>query len=81
MASDGKDTHKFLNYQILICTYQLHSTKRSNGRHKPYIKKHCKWVAFMEDGGVDTTVIESQQCKRGGMAEFPPLLALSVFDL
>ena len=35
----------------------------------------------MEDGGVDTTVIESRQYKMGQMADFPPLLASSVFDL
>ena len=35
---------------------------------------------IMEDGGVDSTVIESQQHKIGQMADFPPLLASSVFD-
>ena len=35
----------------------------------------------MEDGGVDTTVIDSRQHKKGRMADFPPLLASSVFDL
>ena len=34
----------------------------------------------MEDGGVDTTGIESRQHKMGQMADFPPLLASSVFD-
>ena len=34
----------------------------------------------MEDGRVDTTVIESRQHKMGQMADFPPLLASSVFD-
>ena len=34
----------------------------------------------MEDGGVDTTVIESRQHKMGQMADIPPLLASSVFD-
>ena len=34
----------------------------------------------MEDGGVDTTLIESRQHKLGQMADFPPLLASSVFD-
>ena len=34
----------------------------------------------MEDEGVDTTVIESRQHKMGQMADFPPLLASSVFD-
>ena len=34
----------------------------------------------MEDGGVDTTVIDSQQQKLGQMVDFPPLLATSVFD-
>ena len=29
----------------------------------------------MEDEGVDTTVIESQQYKMGQMADFPPPLA------
>ena len=35
----------------------------------------------MEDGGVDTTVIESWQHKMGQMADFLPLLASSVFDV
>ena len=34
---------------------------------------------FMDDGGVDTKVIESRQYKMGWMADFPPLLASSVF--
>ena len=34
----------------------------------------------MEDGGVDSNVIESWQHKMGQMADFPPLLASSVFD-
>ena len=34
----------------------------------------------MEDGGVDTTVIKSRQHKMGQMADFPSLLASSVFD-
>ena len=32
-----------------------------------------------DDGGVDTTVIDSRQHKMGHMADFPPLLASSVF--
>ena len=35
----------------------------------------------MEDGVVDTIVIESRQHKMGRMTDFPPLLASSVFDL
>ena len=35
----------------------------------------------MEDGGVDTTILESRQHKMGQMADFPPLLASSIFDL
>ena len=35
----------------------------------------------MEDGGVDTTVIDSRQHKIGQMADFPTLLASSVSDL
>jgi hypothetical protein len=35
----------------------------------------------MEDGGVDATVIESQQHQLSQMADFPPLLTSSVFDL
>ena len=31
----------------------------------------------MEDGGVDTTVIESQQHKMGQKADIPPLLKVS----
>ena len=38
-------------------------------------------ASAMEDGGVDTTVIESWQHKMGQMADFLPLLASSVFDL
>ena len=34
----------------------------------------------MEDGGVDTTVKDGWQHKIGQMADFPPLLASSVFD-
>ena len=33
----------------------------------------------MEDGGVDTTVIESRQHNMGQTADFPPLVAPSVF--
>ena len=33
----------------------------------------------MEDGGVDTTIIDSRQLKMGQMADFPPLLASSFF--
>ena len=35
----------------------------------------------MEDGVVDTIIIENWQHKIGWMADFPPLLASSVFDL
>ena len=35
----------------------------------------------MEDGGVDSKVIESRQPKVGWMADIFPLLASSVFDL
>ena len=35
----------------------------------------------MEDGVVDAIVIESGQHKMGWMADFPPLLASSVFYL
>ena len=35
----------------------------------------------MENGGVDTTVIDSRQHQMGLMADFPPLLPSSVFDL
>ena len=34
----------------------------------------------MEDGVVDTIVLESRQHKMGWMANFPPLLASSFFD-
>ena len=33
----------------------------------------------MEDGGVDSTVIDSRQHKMGQMADFPPRVASSVF--
>ena len=35
---------------------------------------------YMDKGGVDTTVIDSWQHKMGQMADFPALLAYSVFD-
>ena len=38
-------------------------------------------LIIMEDGGLDTTVIDSWQHKMGQMADFPPLLGSSVFDL
>ena len=42
---------------------------------------HSKEIGeYMEDGGVDTTVIDSRQYKMGQMADFLPLLASSVFD-
>ena len=34
----------------------------------------------MEDGGVDTTVIDRRQHKIGQMADFPPILASLIFD-
>ena len=34
----------------------------------------------MEDEGVDTIVIDSQQHKMGQIVDFPNLLASSVFD-
>ena len=37
-------------------------------------------IDSMEDGGVDSAVIESRQHKMGQMANFSPLLASSVFD-
>ena len=43
-------------------------------------EKDTIFGAAMEDGGVDTSIIESSQQKMGQMAEFPPLLASSVFD-
>ena len=38
-------------------------------------------VFSMEDGGVDRTVIDCWQHHLGQMADFPPLLTISVFDL
>ena len=35
----------------------------------------------MEDGGLDTAVIDNRQHKKGRMADFPHRLASSVFDL
>ena len=35
----------------------------------------------MENGGVDTTVIDRPQHKMGQMADFPPLLASTIFDM
>ena len=35
----------------------------------------------MEDGGLNTAVIDNWQHKNGRMADFPPCLASSVFDL
>jgi hypothetical protein len=51
----------------------------ANNRDK--VKKYPKILATtMENGGVDTIVIKSWQHKMGQMANFPPLLASSVFD-
>ena len=36
---------------------------------------------LMEDGGVDTTVIDRWQHKMGQMADFSPLFTSSIFDL
>ena len=35
----------------------------------------------MEDGGLDAAVIDNCQHKNGRMANFPPCLASSIFDL
>ena len=35
----------------------------------------------MDNGGVDTSVIDRRQHKMGQMANIPPLLASSIFDL
>ena len=35
----------------------------------------------MEDGGVDTTVVDRRQHEMGQMTEIPPLLASLIFDL
>ena len=35
---------------------------------------------FMEDGGVDRTVIDCPQNQLGRMANFPPLLTFLIFD-
>jgi hypothetical protein len=37
--------------------------------------------AYMEDGGVDRTIIDCRQHQLGQMADFPPLLKFLVFDL
>ena len=45
--------------------------------------KHKKYglLLNMEDGGVDRTVIDCWQKQLGQMADFPPLLTFSIFDL
>ena len=50
--------------------------KEKSRKFKP-MKRHPS----MEDGGVDTTVIDRRQHKMGQMADFPPLLASSIIDL
>ena len=52
-----------------------------------YIKQIPEGVNYMtkvdrgmEDGGVDNTVINRRRHKMGQMADFPPLLASSMFD-
>ena len=68
-----------LEYHYL-CEQHVHNLK-STSQASP--ESNCKVRQLfkgMEDGGVDTTVIESRQHKIGQMADFPPLLASSVFD-
>ena len=38
-------------------------------------------IKVMEDGGIDTTIIDSRQQRMGRFADFPPLLTSSVFDV
>ena len=62
-------------------------TERINGCSKdnedkqkiPAIWKNYVWN--MEDGGVDTPVIDRWQHKMAKMADFPPLLTSSIFNL
>ena len=58
------------------------TTKKENSRKfKPKFKP-MKRHPSMENGGVDTTVINRRQHnKMGQMADFPPLLASSIIDL
>ena len=54
------------------------TTKKENSRKFKPIKRHPS----MENGGVDTTIIDRRQHnKMGQMADFPPLLASSIFEL
>ena len=49
--------------------------KEISHKFKPMKRHHS-----MEDGGVETTVKDRQQHKKGKMAEFPPPLASSIID-
>ena len=56
-------------------TGPFHSKFKKNEVSKPEI------YLIMEDGGVDTTVIDSREHNMGRMADFSPLVASPVFDL
>ena len=55
-------------------------SSRNSGLQIQRCIKDCHDIKH-KDGGVDTTVIDSRQHKLGQMADFPPLLASSIFDL
>ena len=61
-----------------VCSKYIHLNQSTIIRfslHLIEISENDFWGVFLEDGGVDTTVIESRQHKMGQMADFPPLLA------
>ena len=59
------------NLMILAwCTRLFHSSCNNQ-----------KYSWYMEDGGVDRTVIDGWQHQLSQMADIPPLLTILVFDL
>ena len=57
-------------YDFLIKLQQFAKNKQKCLCFQPF----SNMVEFMEDGGVDRTVIDCQQNQLGQMADFPPLL-------
>ena len=59
----------------------LNDNRYDNGVVAPFYLQYTTLFLRMEDGGVDTTVIDRWQQKMRQMTEIPPLLASSIFDL
>ena len=70
-------SHKFKPMKKHPSMERGKTTKKEISHEFKPMKRHPS----MEDGGVDTTVKDRQQQKKGKMAEFPPLLASSIIDL